>query len=250
MRKAGLVKIVMIALVSGGLVLGASLAIGSDAARGPVETGAAPDPAPGKLWNLAPDQQAAVGQSAAQARDRIAEARQARADGKPENALTSLEQARTMLEGVLDASPAVRAKSRLWVAQNVAPHESSEAVLGYLESIQAELAALQSYAAAGPAKEHLDRATEHLKKGESVEAVAELQAANEAVTLGAAETPAAETFYLVNIALAAIAQSDDAVAEEVLEAAQKSADALVAAMPMPIQQASAGAESAAPVVTN
>jgi len=248
MQFKSVVKIVAITFISAGLALGASLASASAAGQG---EGSTAEPVAGAtLWNLDAAQHAAVEASATQVRERIAAAREARAAGRPDDATASLEQARTMLEGVLDASPAVRAKSRIWVAQNVVPHESSENVLEYLGTIDDELAAMERYAAVDPAKQQLAKAAEHLKKGEPTEAAGALQAANEAVALGAAETPAAETFYLVNIALAAIAQSDDAVAEEVLEAAQRSADAFAAAVPPAIQQVSAAPVAAPPLHAN
>ena len=78
-------------------------------------------------------------------------------------------------------------------------------------------------AASAPAvREHVQAAEQYLKDGEKEAAFEELQAADAQVVLGRADIPAADTYYLVNVAIAALANDYPEVAVQALDAASQS----------------------------
>jgi len=219
--------------VAAGVVFGSSLA---SAVAPPSNLEAVPaesEDRSSRVWNLTPGEQSALAAKGATARALIESARIAAAAGESDSALSQLEQARTLLEGVMDASPAIRTKSRLWVAMNMAALEESERVLEYMGEVDDEIAAMASYAEVDAVRARVAEARHLLGAGQGPEAAAALEAAGEAVELGRADVPTAEAFYLVNVAMAATVQGDASVAGKALEMASKSADGLVAAVPAP-----------------
>ncbi len=132
------------------------------------------------------------------------------------------------LETILDASPAVRIKGQIYAAAMGIPAGEEDAVVASLGAIQNQLAELPNWPSVEQARSHVKTAKVQLESGEKEAAFESLKAADGSVVLGSGDIPAAETYYLVNVALAALAQQDADTAGKALEAAQQSADAFVA----------------------
>ena len=79
---------------------------------------------------------------------------------------------------------------------------------------------------------HVEAAEQLLKDGQKEAAFQALQAADEQVVLDRVDVPAAETYYLVNVAIAALANNDPEVVVQALEAASQSFTAFATAFGM------------------
>ncbi|MFP8874467.1 MAG: YfdX family protein [Myxococcota bacterium] len=186
-------------------------------------------------WTFSPDDRAAVSQAGTEVRSNIEGARGAMAETDSDDVATvreQLEQARLGLETILTASPAVRIKTQLYAAATRIPVEDSENVVQALGEIERELSGMPAAASASAVRDHVKAAEQHLKDGEKRAAFEALQAADEQIVLDRADVPAAETYYLVNVAIAALANDDPEVAVQALDAASQSFAAFASAFGM------------------
>jgi hypothetical protein len=126
----------------------------------------------------------------------------------------------------------VRIKSQLYAAATRIPVEDSENVVETLGEISQELSGMTTAASAPAVRGHVEAAEQLLKDGQKEAAFQALQAADEQVVLDRIDVPAAETYYLVNVAIAALANNDPEVVVQALEAASQSFTAFATAFGM------------------
>ena len=186
-------------------------------------------------WTVNADDRAAVSQAGTEVRSNIEGARGAMAETESDDVATvrdQLEQARLGLETILNASPGVRIKSKIYAAATSIPAEDSENVVQALGEIQQDLSTMTAAESVSAVQDQVKTAEQYLKDGEKRAAFEALQAADERVVLDRADVPAAETYYLVNVAIAALANDDPEVAVQALDAASQSFAAFASAFGM------------------
>ena len=186
-------------------------------------------------WTFSRNDRAAVSQAGTEVRSNIESARGAMAETESDDVATvrdQLEQARVGLETILNASPGVRIKSKIYAAATSIPAEDSENVVQVLGEIQQDLSTITAAESVSAVQDQVKTAEQYLKDGEKRAAFEALQAADERVVLDRADIPAAETYYLVNVAIAALANDDPEVAVQALDAASKSFAAFASAFGM------------------
>ena len=194
-------------------------------------------------WNFGDAKSVSTPETGSQIRDRIDRARGEIAEAGVGEEVASesvqfvameLSEARGQLEAILEASPAVRIKGHLFAAAQAIAAGDRESVIEQLGSVEGELASVPDWPSVEKAREHIEAARQQLADGDAEAAFASLNAADEQVVLGSRDRNAAETYYLVSLALAAWVHQEPTVALQALEAAQQSADAYVTAV-TPVQ---------------
>lgn len=222
MQMSFLSQIVGIAL------LGSSLVIAS-VAGAVEEQSATPTQSESETsWTLSPDERASVSKVETGVRSNIEVARGAISKADADDVVKvreQLEQARNGLEAILQASPGVRIKAQIYAAATRIQVEDSADVVVTLGEIQQELSELKTARSAPVVQGHVKAAEQYLNDGEKRAAFEALQAADQEVVLDRPDVPAAETYYLVNVALAALENQDTEVVVEALNAASRSFDA-------------------------
>lgn len=208
---------------------------------GALSLGAAP-PAGGsedRAWNFGDAKGVSTPETGSQIRDRIDRARgeiaeagvgEDAANESVQSVAMDLSEARGQLEAILDASPAVRIKGHIFAAAQAIPTGDPDSVIEQIGSAQEELASAPAWPSVEKTREHVEAARQQLTDGDAEAAFASLQAADGQVVLGSRDRNAAETYYLVSLALAALVHQDTTVALQALEAAQQSAEAYVTAV--------------------
>lgn len=211
-------------LVAGALSLGASSPAGEPA---------------GPAWNFNDAQGFSAPEAGSQIRDRIQRVHGEIAGGavgeeaaseSVEAVAMELAEARVQLEAILDASPAVRIKGHIFTAAQAIPMGDPGSANEQISSAEQELASVPDWPAVEKAREYVQAARKHLADGDAEAAFESLKSADDQVVLGSRDRNAAETYYLVSLALAAVIQQDATVALQALEAAQQTADAYVTAV--------------------
>jgi hypothetical protein len=223
------------ALLGWTLVIAGAISVGAEEETSPVTTISQPESQ--GSWTFNPDDRGVISKAGTEVRSNIESARGAisKADSlEATNAKVrdQLEQAKAGLETILDASPAVRIKSQLYAAATRIPVEDSENVVETLGEISQELSGMTTAASAPAVRGHVEAAEQLLKDGQKEAAFQALQAADEQVVLDRIDVPAAETYYLVNVAIAALANNDPEVVVQALEAASQSFTAFATAFGM------------------
>jgi len=215
-------------------------------------TSAVEESAAGQPWNFERAPGASVSKAGVAISARIEKARDEIKDSFSEGTSgpegvqevsEGLVEVRGELETILDASPAVRIKGQIYAAAMGIPAGEGDTVVASLGVIQSQLAELPDWPSVEQARSHVKTAKLQLESGEKEAAFESLKAADGSVILGSGDIPAAETYYLVNVALAALAHQDAETAGKALEAAQQSAEAFVVEVSSTTQIASPAARS-------
>ena len=196
------------ALLGGALVIAGAIGVGAEEETAPATTISQPESQ--GSWTFSPDDRGIISKAGTEVRSNIESARGAISKADSVGATNAkvrdqLEQAKAGLETILDASPAVRIKSQLYAAATRIPVEDSENVVETLGEISQELSGMTTAASAPVVRGHVEAAEQLLKDGQKEAAFQALQAADEQVVLDRVDVPAAETYYLVNVAIAALA---------------------------------------------
>lgn len=204
-------------------------------AAGAVGAGA-PNAEGDSAWNFAVSESDSTTEIGFRIRDRIVQARGEIGQGMTENetetkrvrnVATGLSEAAGQLERILEASPAVRIKDYLFGAAQAIPGGDQETVSQKLGGVEGELESVPNGPAVERARAHVKAARDQWAKGNKEAAFESLKAADDQVVLPSRDRIAAETYYLVRVALAALAHEDTTVAAEALKAAEHSAEAYI-----------------------
>jgi hypothetical protein len=119
-----------------------------------------------------------------------------------------LNQAQAVLDVVRSQMPVLRIKDRIAIAQKKLNYSSTDDVTADLVPIYGDLSYVEDFVPTQNSKSHLDKAKEHLKKGDKKSAQNELKAAGEAISYSEVDLPLSKTQQNIKTALIALNQND------------------------------------------